>query len=256
MQLARFRFPVGVRYADANLGGVAARTARPAKSDVERHVLWFHGGGYMMGSPEASLPESGVLAKWARAEVTLPRYRLAPEHPFPAAFDDAVVAARAFLDVHDPATAVFAGDSAGAALALGAACALRDEGGPLPAALYLQSPFVDCSRASVDHDPMIDQSLYDEGIELYLGQDVDRTDWRASPLFADHAGLPPTLIQAGGAEAVLTDATRLAASMCDTTLDVAPGLWHVYQKALGYMPEARRAFEQGAEFIRARTAGS
>ena len=111
MELARFRFPVA------------------AKGDVERYVLWFHGGGSMMGSPEASLPESAVLAKWTRGEVTLPRYRLAPEHPFPAAFDDAVMAARSFLDVHDPAVAVFAGDSAGAALALSAACALATRAG-------------------------------------------------------------------------------------------------------------------------------
>jgi acetyl esterase/lipase len=115
---------------------------------------------------------------------------------------------------------------------------------------------VDCSRTSVEPDPIIDQALYDEGIELLLGLDGDRTDWRASPLFADHTGLPPTLIQAGGAEAVLTDATRLASSMGEVTLDVAPGLWHVYQKSLGYMPEARRAIEQAADFIMARTAAT
>lgn len=257
MAWAGRRRAVGVRYRATSLGGVAARVAVPARRGTERHVLWFHGGGYVMGSPKTHLPPAGLLAKRARAQVTLPEYRLAPEAPFPAAYDDALRAARAFLDDHDPSTVVVAGDSAGGGLALAMLCSLRDEGRPLPAGLYLQSPLVDltCSGeswASVANDPFITQALFDKMVRLYL-TGHDPADWRASPLFASHHGLPPTLVQAGGAEAIVSDSTRLAASLdrsgVKVTLDVADGMWHVYQQAVGLMPEAMRGFTAGVDFI-------
>lgn len=231
---------------------------RRHRFDIERQVLWFHGGGFVMGSPTTHLPVAGLLAKRACAEVTLPRYRLAPEHPFPAARDDAANASQAFLSEHDPTQVVIGGDSAGANAALAAVSALRDAGGPLPAALYLQSPWIDLTRKgkTLSPDPFITGDLFDECVGLYLnGQDP--IDPGASPLFADHHGLPPTLIQAGSVDAILSDSTRLARSLehagVDVTLDIADDMWHVYIQAVGLMPEAMRAFTQAVNFITAHT---
>lgn len=262
MEWSGRRRVIGVRYRYALVGSVRARSAVPARRPVERRVLWFHGGGYTMGSPTTHLPVAGLLAKRAAAEVTLPRYRLAPEQPFPAAYDDALEACRSFLALHDPAKVVIGGDSAGGGVALAAVCGLRDGGGPVPAGLYLQSPWTDltgsgdCMVRNLASDPFVTRELFDETVRLYLAGH-DPSDPRASPLLADHHGLPPTLIQAGSVEALLSDSTRLAASLQraggDVTLDVAEEMWHVYPQAVGFMPEALRAFTQGVEFILDRT---
>jgi len=217
-----------------------------------------------MGSAQTHLPVAGLLAKRANAEVTLPQYRLAPESPFPAAYDDALEACRSYLAEYDPSTVVIGGDSAGGGAALAAVCGLRDAKEPLPAGLYLQSPWIDLTGTSegldrrLAADPFITRALFDETARLYLSGH-DPTDPRASPLFADHEGLPATLIQAGSIEALLSDSKRLAASLdasgVDVTLDVADGMWHVYPQAVGFMPEAMRAFTQGVDFIVAKTVG-
>ena len=257
--LAGLRYVFGVRVGETSLGGVPARTVVGKRRPPVRHVLWFHGGGFIMGSPETHLAPAGLLAKRADATVTLPRYRLAPEHPFPAAFEDALDACRAHLTAHDARTVVVAGDSAGGCLALAVTCALRDEGSPLPAALYLQSPFVDFTRTELDPDPFITQSLFEEGRSLYLGVH-DRSDPRASPLFADLHGLPPTLVQWGQVEAIATDSSRLvtalAAAGVEVTGDAAPEMWHVYQQLVGMMPEAMRGMSRGVDFIVASTSAA
>lgn len=262
MEWSGRRRAIGVRYRETLVGSVPGTVAVPARRPIERRVLWFHGGGYTMGSPTTHLPVAGLLAKRAVAEVTLPRYRLAPEHAFPAAYDDALEACRSFLTDHDPSRVVIGGDSAGGGAALAAVCGLRDAGGPVPAGLYLQSPWTDLTGSgesmvrNLASDPFVTKGLFDETVRLYLAGH-DASDPRASPLFAEHSGLPPTLIQAGSLEVLLSDSTRLAACLqragVDVTLDVAEGMWHVYVQAVGFMPEAMRAFMQGVEFILDRT---
>jgi monoterpene epsilon-lactone hydrolase len=253
---------VGVVHRDEVLAGRPARVVGPRRGAADRHVLWIHGGGYVMCSPATHAAPAALLAKRARAEVTLPRYRLAPESPFPAAFEDILAACRAFLACHEPSTVTICGDSAGAGGALAAVCAMRDAGDQLPAAVYLQSPWADLTgsgesmRTLVDEDPFITRALFQECVDLYLGGH-DPSDPRASPLHAEHRDLPPTLIQAGANEALLSDATQLAVSMkaagVDVTLDVAPEMWHVYQQFVGFMPEAMSGFSRGVDFIVART---
>ena len=257
--------PRRVDYADTIVGGRPAIVATPDGVDGDRHVLYLHGGGYVLGSPRSHIAMCARLARLADAVVTVLDYRLAPEHPYPAAVDDAVAAHRELLTRVDPAGLAIAGDSAGGGLALATMCALRDAGDALPAASYLLSPWTDLSgsgetaRTLADVDPMIDASKLSSTGELYAGgRALD--DPGVSPLFAELSGLPPTLIQTGTHEVLLADSTRLAERLTEAgvynELDLADGMWHVYQAFAGIVPEATAALVHAAHFLRARTTPS
>lgn len=246
---------------DAVVGGVPAIVATPTAVPPDRHILYFHGGGYVLGSPTSHIALAGRLGRRAGASVTVIDYRLAPEDPFPAAIDDCLASYRAVLERHDPATIVVAGDSAGGNAVLATLVRANAAGDPMPACAYLLSPWTDLSgsgatfREQADADPMLKPEFVEEAAEMYAnGRPLD--DPELSPLFADLAGLPPMLVQTGLDEILLDDSRRLVegatAVGVDITLDLAAGMWHVYPAFAGLMPEADEALVRAAIYIRAK----
>jgi len=244
---------------EIQVGGIRCLRLTPTRSVSERHMVYIHGGGYALMSPETHLGWVQLLAVRANATTTMIDYRLAPEHPYPAAIDDCVAVVRglyaAGLNSHDM---VLAGDSAGGGASLSTLCRLRDAADPLPAGVALFSPWTDLTasgdsvRTRRDADPMIDADALAPFAEMYRGQ-TPADDPGVSPLFADLTGLPPTLIQVGDDEVLLDDSVRLDAAMravgVEVELDVADQLWHVYQAFGAMVPEARAALVRAAEFL-------
>lgn len=256
------RLPRGTRVESIRLAGRPAEKLTPAGPVGDRLLYYFHGGAYLAGSPHT---HRGMLAHIARAAgctVIALDYRLAPEHPFPAARDDAVAGWQALLAQGlAPENLVIGGDSAGGNLALAATLALRDAGLPLPAALVLISPWTDATStsASMTSRASRDRLLTPHGIRSAAAQFAGRVpldDPGVSPLFAKPHGLPRTLVQVGDDEMLLDDSTRWAAAAkaagVEVTLDVQMGLWHVWQAAAGLVPEADRAVADIAAFINRR----
>lgn len=257
-----FEPPGDLRCTPIEAGGARAEWIVPEPVSRARTLLYLHGGGYMVGSPNTHRDLTQRLARAADARVLSVDYRLAPEHPFPAAVDDAVAAYRFLLrsDV-PPARIAIAGDSAGGGLTVATLLALREAGDPLPAAGVCLSPWTDLAgtgesmRTKVDEDPMCDWPRLSRMAAFYLGE-VDPRTPLASPLYADLRGLPPLLIQVGTAETLLDDATRLAerarAAGVDVALEVWPDMIHVFQAFAMLLPEARDAIDRIGGFLRQR----
>jgi epsilon-lactone hydrolase len=227
-----------------------------------RALLHLHGGGYVMGSCGSHRALASRIGAAAGAGVALPEYRLAPEHPFPAALEDGVAAYRALVAGGvAPDDIVLVGDSAGGGLVLATLVALRDAGDPLPAGAVLLSPLTDLTasgesmRTRADSDPWLSPALLDVTLRPYVGG-ADRADPRLSPLFADLRGLPPLLIQVGDQEILLSDATRLAeraqAAGVEVTLEVWPEVWHVWHLFAPQLPDANEALDRIGAFVRGR----
>ena len=264
-----FPGPDGLRTTAVTLGSVAAEwvVAPPAPEppaegggDGAGAILFFHGGGYASGSLATHRGFCGRLFAATGLAVLQVDYRLAPEHPFPAAYDDAVAACHAFLErgLATPERWVVAGDSAGGGLALAAVLALRDAGAPLPAALALLSPWTDLAvtGASVETndaaDPLFGRPTLEEMADLYRGETA-ADDPRVSPLYGDLHGLPPTFVQVGGTEVMLDDSTRLAARLEAAGVPVELQVWercfHGWQLYASMLPEAAEAIDQMAGWI-------
>ncbi len=221
-------------------------------------MLYLHGGAYSLGSVATHRELIARLARATRRRALAINYRLAPENPFPAALDDTVAAYRWLLAQGiSPEHIVIAGDSAGGGLAIAALVALRDTGTPLPAAVVGLSPWLDLTLSGTSvhtqaaADPILDAASLDRYARAYAaGQPLNHP--LLSSLYADLRGLPPMLLQAGGAEILLDDATRLAAAASAAsvavTLQIWPGLFHVFQM-FAFMPETARAVAQLAKFI-------
>lgn len=248
---------VGVTRLDAD--GVPAAWIIPPGLETKRTLLYLHGGGYNAGSITSHLPLTGSLALTAKARVLAIDYRLAPEHAFPAAVEDALAAYRWLLKGSAQANQiVVAGDSAGGGLTLSLLLSLREKGLPLPAAGVCLSPWTDltCSGGSWETNATIDFMLKRvttlKAAKLYLG-DADPRSPLASPLFADLAGLPPLLIQVGSEEVLLSDSTLFADKASLAGVDVAlenwKGMQHVWQYSVNMLPEARQAVNQIGKFI-------
>jgi acetyl esterase/lipase len=240
-------------------GGVPADRIETA-SATSRVVLYFHGGGYSLGSARSHRSLGKRIAYEARAHVVLPDYRLAPEHPFPAALDDAVAAHRGLVASGvEPGRIAFAGDSAGAGLALASLVALRDAGAPLPACAALLSPFADLAcrgesyAALAELDPIVSRELGLAMGRAYLG-DGDASHPLASPVHAALEGLPPLLIQVGSREVVLDDARsierRAREAGVPVRLDLWPGMVHAWPLFASVLEEGRRAIGDLAAFVR------
>ncbi len=244
-------------------GGVPAEWVAAPGADPRRTMLYLHGGGYVICSINTHRELASRLARAAAARVLVINYRLAPEHPHPAAVEDAVTAYRWLLGRGaSPARTVIAGDSAGGGLTVATLVALRDAGVALPAAGVCISPWVDMEglgesmTTKADVDPMVQREQLVEMGKLYLGGKPPRTPL-ASPLYADLHGLPPLLIQVGTAETLLDDSTRLAGCALEAGVDVMLEPWedmiHVWHIFATMLPEAREAIERVGAFVRERT---
>jgi epsilon-lactone hydrolase len=253
------RPPRGTETVAIDAGGVpAARIITPA-SRPDRHVLYLHGGGYLFGSPPIYRDMTWRIANLTHARVVCLDYRLAPEHPFPAALDDAVAAYR-WLIAHgaDPRRVALMGDSAGGGLAFAALMRLRDEGVRLPAVAAAVSPWTDLAltgdsfRTNAGIDPLIPVDHAERAVALYLAGADARAPY-ASPIYGDAAGLPPALILVGGDEVLRDDAVRMAERLkvagCDATLEVWPRMFHAWQMLVRVMPEAKAAVARTCAFV-------
>jgi len=244
-----------------DMDGVPALLLRPAQCDARRIILYLHGGAYILGGPASHGKLAAQIGHAAHARVYLADYRLAPEHPFPAALDDAVAAYRWLLAQGNTADQIsIAGDSAGGGLALAAAIAIRDSGLPQPAALLLISPWVDLSlggesvQTLAARDPMLRPSWLALGARAYCS---DKTTQHpaCSPLFASLAGLPPMLIQVGSEEILRDDSLRLEqrakAAGVRVQLHVYEQMWHDFQVHAGLLDEADAALAEIGSFVEA-----
>jgi monoterpene epsilon-lactone hydrolase len=251
--------PSGVMFTQAVVGGIAGEWARPAKPTTAT-LLYLHGGGYFACSPKTHRPITGAFARRGFA-VFVPDYRLAPEHPFPAAIEDAAAAWQGLLDGgHAPRSLAIAGDSAGGGLCLALMLTLRDRQAALPAAAALFSPWTDLAGtgASLVSNAERDAMFWAPGLskagEIYLGG-ASATNPLASPHYADLAGLAPMVVHAGDREILRDDSTRLAdrarAAGVEVDLRIWPVVPHVWQLAQ-FLPEARRSLDIAAEFLRRR----
>lgn len=256
------QLPEGLAIERSELAGITAEWIAAPGASKEHVVLHVHGGGYVMGSCTSHRSLSAWVSAAAGVQVVLPEYRLAPEHPFPAALDDTIAAYRGLLARgFAPERIAILGDSAGGGLALGTLLALRDAKVPLPAAGVLFSPWADMTasgesvttRAAID--PWLRAELLLPFAKLYCGE-LDPTDPRVSPVFGDFTGLPPLLVQVGDHEILLADSTRLVerakAAGVELVLEVEPEVWHVFQLFAPALPEANEALARVGKFVRAK----
>ena len=251
--------PTGVDVVEVDAGGVRAEWITPHGADTDRVLMYVHGGGYVIGSMGTHTRLVGHLAKSTGCRALNLDYRLAPEHPHPAAVEDGTAAYRWLLDQgSDPANIVIGGDSAGGGLTVAIALKLRDEGLPQPAGLVPISPWIDLegTGASMESKAEVDLLVDRDGLKLMTdmflaGQDAN--DPLAAPLHADLTGLAPMYIQVGGDETLLDDSTRLAANAAtaglDVRLDCFPEMQHVFQMAVGNVPEADDAVARAASWM-------
>jgi len=250
--------PEGVKFASIpELNGVCAELP---DIDPGRTILYFFGGGYVIGSPDTRRKTAGHLAKAANVRVLVPSYRLAPEHPFPAAVDDAVRAYQwALAHGAESTKTIVAGDSSGGGLAVATVLAARDRNLPLPAGIVAISPWTDltCSGDTMSSRAETDIECNRDGLLRMAGWYRGDTDARhplISPVFADLAGLPPLLGLVGGDETLLDDTIRLVrnAGMAgvDATAFVAAGMQHIFPIWAGSFPEADAAIALIGDWVR------
>lgn len=258
-----YRLPADIKAEPVAANGVRSEWTSSPDADPSRVVLYFHGGGYVIGSLDSHRHMVAEVGRAARARTLAIDYRLAPEHPFPAAVDDAIDAYRFLLSRGvQPSGITIAGNSAGGGLVVAAMVAIREAGLPQPACGWSISPWVDMeaiggsmtSKAATD--PTVQQAGILDMAKLYLN-DANPRSPLAAPIYADLRGLAPLLIQVGAAETLLDDAIRLAqvAGAADVAVDlqVWPEMihvWHIYYPELA---AGRRAIAAGGEFAKAMT---
>jgi len=244
-----------------DVNGIPGEFSIVPGSDPSGVLMFFHGGGYCSGSIRSHRRLVTEAGRAASTRTLAVGYRLAPEHPFPAAYDDALTAWQFLRNQGIAASRIaIGGDSAGAGLTLALIARLRDAHEELPACAWLISPWTDltmsgstlASKAAVD--PLIHKEYLSELADVYVPAGMDRKDPRVSPLFANFADFPPTLIQIGSDETLLDDATRLAERVGATdvavTLEIWPHMIHAWPLWNAHLEEGRRALLQAGAFIR------
>ena len=258
--------PADVTVTEGALGDV--RTAEITVDGIEPRyvVLYFHGGVYVMGDAFLAADLASQVGRRTQAKVISVDYRLAPEHPYPAAVDDALAAYEALL--HDdiaPLDIVFAGESAGGGLAIATLVNARDRGLPLPAGAFVMSPYADLTLGGTtletkrEVDPLLSREALQARVPDYTSG-RDAALGLISPVFADLSGLPPLIIQAGTHEVLLDDAIRLAQQAAtadvEVTLDITPHVPHVFQAYYPILDEGAAALDRAGQFLSARLAGA
>jgi epsilon-lactone hydrolase len=257
--LAAQPLPAGVAVTAAALGDVPVAEITVDGIEPRHTVLYFHGGVYVLGDAFQAAGLASQIGRRTGAKVISVDYRLAPEHPYPAAVDDALAAYEALL--HNgaaPSDIAFAGESAGGGLAIATLVNARDHGLPLPAAAFVMSPYADLTLAGTtmetkrDADPLLSpQALQARVPDYTAGQDAALG--LISPIFADLSGLPPLIIQAGTHEVLLDDAVRLARQAAtadvEVTLDITPGVPHVFQAYYPILDEAAAALDRAGQLL-------
>ena len=249
--------PDSIRYEAAEVGGVRGLWARTDAPEGDRAIIYLHGGGFSVGSSKAYAALAGSLAEAAGIDTFIVDYRLAPEHPYPAAPDDALKVYRSMLWAGMKSIAVV-GDSAGGALVMSLLLQARYHGLAMPACAVLWSPWLNlaCDTESYDRNAAVDPTLDKAGLlavaRHYAGEKRP-ADEALRPLAASLDGLPPLLVQVGSIEILLDDsvalAGRAAAANVMLRLEVYPGLPHVFQNFAGLLPEAAQALQETATFI-------
>ena len=258
--MQRIPVPDDVRKVDLSIGGVEAIGVTIEGVESENTILYFHGGVYVIGSANASLPLVADLARRTGATVISVDYRLAPEYPYPSAVEDAKAVYEGLISQGtDPGSTAFSGESAGGGLVMAALLALRNAEMPMPSSAFVMSPWVDLtvSGGTIIDKQEADPILTGEGLRWGASNYVAGTnpsDPSISPVFADLTGLPPLLIQAGSHEILLSDAVRLAdrAATSDVavTLEVEPGVPHVFQAYAAVLDEGDAALRRAAIFLK------
>lgn len=258
--LAQFAIPDATRFAEVECGGVPCLWVDAPGSAQDRVVVHFHSGGYLMGSANGYRSFGGFLASATGCRVLMVDYRLAPEHPFPAAIEDALAVYKWLLkDDFDPGKTMLCGDSAGGGLALVTLQAIRDEGLPLPAGGISISPLADFTHSgesrviNAELDPLVTMDFIQILGETYCGS-VDPKHPRLSPLFGDWSGLPPLLVFAGEIEMLRDDGKLCVAAAVrdgvDATYVEGEGMAHIWTLYADRLPEAREALDQIGAFTR------
>jgi acetyl esterase/lipase len=258
--------PADVTVNAAALGGVPTAEIMVDGIDPRHVLLYFHGGVYVIGDAFLAADLASQVGRRTHAKVISVDYRLAPEHPYPAAVDDALAAYAALLqDGVAPSDIAFAGESAGGGLAVATMVNARDHGLPLPAGAFVMSPYVDLTLAGTtmeskrDVDPLFTRELLQARVDDYTaGQDAALG--LISPIFADLSGLPPLIIQAGSHELLLDDAVRLAQQAAtadvEVTLEITPGVPHVFQAYSAILDEGAAALDRAGRFLSAHFSGA
>ncbi|MBV8764363.1 MAG: alpha/beta hydrolase fold domain-containing protein [Hyphomicrobiales bacterium] len=259
---AQYRMATDVRVTPVDANGVRAEWTDTSDADTSRAILFLHGGGYVSGSLESHRHMIAEAGRQACARTLAIGYRLAPEHPFPAALEDAL-SGYAFLLAQgiEPRRIAIAGESAGGGLALAALVSLREAGQALPACAWLSSPWVDLELSGASMatkapvDPLIQRPYLEELGHMYLAG-ADPRSPLVSPIYAELRGLPPLLIQVGSAETLLDDAVRVAAAAgaadVEATLEIWPHMIHAWHLFHPQLAAGRRALARVGAFIRAR----
>jgi epsilon-lactone hydrolase len=256
-----YPIPPGVGFSPCTLGGVPALSAVPVAGDPRRRVLYLHGGGYVVGSLDGYRSLTAQLATRTGARVDSLGYRLAPEHPFPAALDDALAAYTAMLKDTPPDRIAVAGDSAGGGLVLALLVAARDAGLALPSGALMISPWADVDARDGSRlrnearDPLVSNRALSYMRDAYVGAHLT-TPPLASPLHAELRGLPPLMILIGTAEMALDDALVLARRAAEADvrvlLDVRPHMFHGWHSRSATLAEAEHTMAAAALFLKER----
>jgi acetyl esterase/lipase len=250
----------GVEVRPEIVAGLASEWLTPRAAAKGKVILYLHGGAYIMGNFATHRQLVSYIARACGVRALLPEYRLAPEHPFPAAVEDALSLYRALRDDgYAPGDILFAGDSAGGGLAMALLLSLRDAGEPMPAGAVLFSPWLDLTGSGESMQTHAHRDPWFNPEELlviarYYCKEVEFEHPLVSPVFADVTGLPPIYIQVGEDEILLSDSTRIAEKIeqagGDVQLEIWPGMWHVFQVFVHQMPESGEAIRKIAPFVR------
>ena len=252
------KLPKDVEIVPAGIDGIYAEWLLPASRNKDKVILYFHGGGYVCGSCQSHRAITAKFVKGSQVAALLFNYRLAPEHPYPAAVEDSLQVYRWLLEQGTkPSNIVFTGDSGGGGLCLGTLLAIRDQGMPLSAAAVAYSPVTDLKCAGESHDTKAKICLAPEGMDRAVAKhyagDTGYEIPYASPLYADLHGLPPLLIYAGEDEILRDDSVQFAAKAkaagVDVTLRIGEGLFHCYPAMAPLFPEAVQAMQEICSFI-------